>query len=400
MKSFLNFLFEEANLDEAGIKFDDKYEFPKSDNVLFMTGGAGSGKGFILNNLLLFNGKVINKDDVQTMLMQFMKKHPDHEITQKFRQEYGKFVPKDQLSPRKSSTKQGARMTDTEKLHHFAGPYYKKMLATFIKNASTEGEKPNIVFDITGSELKDISSRSEMVVSAGYDPKNIHVAWVVTDVGEAISNNAARDRYVPVEILRSTHSGVKNTMYELLLMDYEKLKNIFDGHFFIIFNKKGMDVKVSTHKDRNANKDLKGKTIWTPPSDPNWINTPGGTPRQQAYIACHAKEPGKPVDLSAVDEFDEKMKAYLQPVGLQDGDKLDIALSILNNRQIRKYEAYIRDLKKKKTSADNYTKLKFVYSLMDTMQMNKLKDMIPDYIEKVVNKYTESEDDDALSVHD
>ncbi len=401
MKSFLNYLFEqEGQVDEAGIKFDDKYEFPKSDNILFMAGGAGSGKGFVLGNLLLFDGKVLNKDDIQTELMLYMQKHPESEMAKKFKAKFGD-IPKDQLSPRKTQTnvinpKTGnpERYNDTEKLHHFAKGYYDSQLDSFFKSAAKSSTgKPNIIFDITGSELDDFTKRVKMAEEAGYDKKNIHIAWIVTDVASAIDNNAARDRYVPIKILRKSHSDVKNTMMQLLWMEYPKLKEIFDGHFFIIFNnKQNKDLKVSTHRDRNAVKDLKGKAIWTEPGDPDWMTKKGGVPREKAYVACHAKEPGKPVDWNAVKEFDDKIIEYLMPAQMTRGDRLDMALDILDDDQIAKYEDYVRTQKAAHVNLTNTDKLRYVMNMMNVKQLATLKNNEPQYKQDVVDKFLEEND--------
>jgi len=45
-----------------------------------MAGGGGSGKSFILENLLLFEGKVFNIDHSKECLRLYGKKKPDGKI--------------------------------------------------------------------------------------------------------------------------------------------------------------------------------------------------------------------------------------------------------------------------------------------------------------------------------
>jgi hypothetical protein len=54
--------------------------------------------------------------------------------------------------------------------------------------------------------------------AAGYDRKNVHLTWVLTDYKVAIKNNLdpERGRVVPEDILLQTHSGAAKTMYSIL----------------------------------------------------------------------------------------------------------------------------------------------------------------------------------------
>src|SRR6056300_2085698 len=62
-----NFLFEEAEtLFEKLITFGGQ-AYPKFGNIVIMAGGAGSGKGFVLGNLVGVEGKVLDVDALKTL---------------------------------------------------------------------------------------------------------------------------------------------------------------------------------------------------------------------------------------------------------------------------------------------------------------------------------------------
>ena len=50
----------------------------------------------------------------------------------------------------------------------------------------------------------------------GYEPKNIHVSWVLQNYEVAIKNNKARPRVVPEDVLFATHVGAAQTIYNLV----------------------------------------------------------------------------------------------------------------------------------------------------------------------------------------
>ena len=49
------------------------------------------------------------------------------------------------------------------------------------------------MFDITMKDANDIGSVLPKLIEAGYDPKNIHLTWVLTNYAVAIVNNRKRD---------------------------------------------------------------------------------------------------------------------------------------------------------------------------------------------------------------
>jgi hypothetical protein len=54
-----------------------------------MAGGAGSGKGYVLNNVLLFNGKVFNVDDLKLKLVKLANLKPNCKFNTMFKTRFG-----------------------------------------------------------------------------------------------------------------------------------------------------------------------------------------------------------------------------------------------------------------------------------------------------------------------
>lgn len=258
----------ERQLDEAGLiinKNDGAY--PKEGQILIMAGGGGSGKSFILENLLLFEGKVFNIDHSKECLRLYGKKKPDGKIAQKFKQRYG-YELKD------ISLKNPQHCND---IHEFLVQYrlaYEPQ-ALFFKAAQVSKIKPNVIFDITLKDLQHLEIISAYAQQGGYDPKNIHVVWVLNDIKVALDQNAKRERTEPTDVIVTAHNGVATSMKALF--DYsEKWRQAIDGDIWIVFNKKGVDVHTTVNINRD---DLGNKKI---------------TMKIDDYSAIHMKERGKP----------------------------------------------------------------------------------------------------------
>ena len=92
-----------------------------------------------------------------------------------------------------------------------------RMLGDAIRSGSAKkGTLPNILFDITLKEIGDIKEVLPSLVEAGYDSKNMHLTWVLTNYHVAVQNNATRDRVVPSDILLQTHVGAAKTMVDII----------------------------------------------------------------------------------------------------------------------------------------------------------------------------------------
>lgn len=208
--------------------------YPKFGNIIIMAGGAGSGKGFIKDNLIGAEGKVFDVDQLKTLAA------ASPGIRKKVKDELGDDLEKLSKDLRNPET--------VNRLHDIIGKYLNlpdKTLRTFYTSvlAAPKERKPNIIFDVTLKDLRKLENLTRSASALGYDKKNIHIVWVVNDIEIAKKQNATRDREVPVEILVNTHRGASQTMQDILNMG-QTLKNYMNGDIVFAFNKIGVDSKI------------------------------------------------------------------------------------------------------------------------------------------------------------
>ena len=238
MKSF-KFFTEEAIAEQAEILMEKLITFggkayPKFGNVLIMAGGAGSGKGFIQQNLIGLEGKSFDPDELKKLA----GKSPL--INKRVKDEFGVDL-KDLGSKLKVPE-------NVSKLHEIIGDALnlpnRKQAAFFASVMSADPErKPNIIFDTTLKDATKLQKLSRQVTELGYEKKNIHIVWVVNDIEMAKKQNLTRPRVVPAEILVNTHRGASNTMGDILKMG-ETLRKYMDGDIVFAFNKMNVDTEL------------------------------------------------------------------------------------------------------------------------------------------------------------
>ena len=64
--------------------------------------------------------------------------------------------------------------------------------------------------------MDDIEEVLPDLAKAGYDARNDHVVWVLTNYHVAVERNQSRSRVVPDDILLKTHEGAANSIKNLL----------------------------------------------------------------------------------------------------------------------------------------------------------------------------------------
>ena len=242
MKKFNHFITEQElmqntaeDLMEKLITFGGK-AYPKFGNIVIMAGGAGSGKGFVLNKLVGVEGKVFDVDELKRLA----SKTPA--IKKRVKKELGvdiEALGKDLKNP-----------DNVSKLHDIIANFLgadkgkERMFYRTVLTAPAD-RKPNIIFDMTFKELSKLEKVANDASKLGYDKKNVHIVWVVNDIEVAQAQNAKRARRVPSEILINTHRGAANTMGDIINMG-NKLKKYMDGDIVFAFNKVGVDANLAT----------------------------------------------------------------------------------------------------------------------------------------------------------
>ena len=120
-----------------------------------------------------------------------------------------------------------------------------------LKGKTNKETLPNLLFDITAKKVGSITSVIRPLLANGYDAKNIHLIWVLTDYHVAVSQNKKRARVVPDDILLKTHEGAAKTIWSILT---QALPSGLGGRIDVILNNPQNTV---SYKDADGNT-LKG----------------------------------------------------------------------------------------------------------------------------------------------
>ena len=193
MLTFLQFLAEQY-LEEKLIMYNQGKRYGQ---IVFLAGGAGSGKGFAIANFM--EKEKFKVRDVDEWKKAFMKIADTQE-------KYPEIKGLKLKNPK-----------DVIKIHAFVKKLgiKEKSIDLMLADANSR-HLPNIMFDITMKDANDISQYMPKLLEAGYDPKNIHLTWVLTNYAVAIVNNRNRARVVHDDIMLSSHVGAAKSMYEVI----------------------------------------------------------------------------------------------------------------------------------------------------------------------------------------
>ena len=188
MKTFSQYLEEKLIMYAQGKRYGQ---------IVFLAGGAGSGKGFAIKNFMQGELFKIRDVDEWKKAFQFLA-----DTTSAYPEIRGLKL----RNPR-----------DVEKLHMFVKDkgIKSKTLDLLLKDVNTK-HLPNIMFDITMKDATDINESLPKLLEVGYNPKNIHLTWVLTNYAVAIVNNRNRERIVPEDIMLLSHEGAAASMYKVI----------------------------------------------------------------------------------------------------------------------------------------------------------------------------------------
>jgi len=194
-------------LDEKLILYSNGAKYGQ---VVFLAGGAGSGKGFAQKNFMEVDKfKVFDVDELKKLFIKV------RELKMDLRN------PKDVFDLHMMVKKSGVKDSRLE------------LLARSLSDSANKGTLPNLMFDVTLKEIEDIKEMMPMLNALGYDSKNIHVTWVLTNYYVAVKANQERERVVPDDILLQTHVGASKTMTDIIK---GKLPRGVDGEVRVILN--------------------------------------------------------------------------------------------------------------------------------------------------------------------
>ena len=232
MKTFSQYLEEKLILYNQGQKYGQ---------IVFLAGGAGSGKGFAIKNYM--EGEKFKVRDVDEWKKGFMKLADTQD----------KFPEIKGLNLRNSK--------DVYKIHMFVkkAGIKDKSIDLLLRDANSD-RLPNIMFDITMKDASDITTIIPKLVEAGYDTKNIHLTWVLTNYAVSIVNNRNRERVVPEDIMLLSHEGAAKSMYSVIKGDLPRGLN---GGVRVILNNRENTIPYVDPKTKKPVKTRTGNIIVT-----------------------------------------------------------------------------------------------------------------------------------------
>jgi dephospho-CoA kinase len=183
--------------------------------VVFLAGGAGSGKGFAVAKFM--EGNKFKIRDVDEWKRLFMKMADEKD-------KYPEIKGLDLKNPE-----------DVRKLHVFVDKLdvKDKTLKNLLSNVRPQ-ILPNIIFDITAKDPKSIYNAANQLIESGYSPENINIVWVLTNFEVAAVANKKRERVVPDDILLDSHVGAGETMSNIIFKSLKK--ELIDGSVYVILN--------------------------------------------------------------------------------------------------------------------------------------------------------------------
>lgn len=222
MKSF------KQHLEELWI---NPHNGAKYGQVIFLVGGAATGKSTAIKkyiNATMY--KVLNPDDVKELIIQAGKKGAPA------------FADVAGIDP---DTPEGS-----QQVHKFMRDtkVSSKRARLALKGKSKNQLLPNILYDRTFSFAGEFKKISQGLIKAGYDAKNIHVVYVMTDVDMALKRNRERTRTLPDDVIIQSNKGAKMRFTELF---YGRANGaVSNGDWHIVFNRGESAIQVKRSGQR------------------------------------------------------------------------------------------------------------------------------------------------------
>lgn len=256
MKKFSQFLTEKLILISNGKKYGQ---------IVFLVGGAGSGKGFALANFMEKEKFKVRDVDEWKGQLQRMARIEDDPV--KWAEMKAKGT---RISPERYKEIKDLDLTkpaDVFKFHKYVEKLDIKSKTLDMMLRDTQGKEkgtlPNLMFDITAKVINDIAKFMPQILHAGYDPANIHIVWVLTNYTLALSNNLdpKRGRIVPEDIMLWTHKGAAQTMFDYIQGKGKKLA--INGAIHVILNNRENTIYWGNDKGEKIDviKDFKYLTL-------------------------------------------------------------------------------------------------------------------------------------------
>ena len=298
-----------SNLEEKLIVYNNGKKYGQ---IVFLAGGAGSGKGFAISNFM--NSQDFKIRDVDELKIAFQKLDELKKFTMEdLLKKYGdKISERDKAHIEKHVIDKGYSLKDLNlKTPEHVYALHVMVRATGAKqktldlllDGAREGTLPNLIFDSTFADMDDLNTYIPQLIDAGYRDTDIHVTWVLTNYEIAIKNNRGRSRVVPEDILLKTHQGAARTIVQLVKTGFPREVN---GGIYVVLNNPQNTMFIVDPKTGEHYKDIKGNKV------------------VGNFMYLTMKKPGKPITNDK--EVKKQLYSWIQdntPPGSLDTKELD-----------------------------------------------------------------------------
>ena len=216
---------EDEQLDEKLITFSNRAPYGQ---VVFMAGGAGSGKGFAISNFIDSAGFKVRDVDEMKKQVGKLDKLGKISVDSWYNRYSGNLSPDAREHVEKYVINKGLTISDiagdlknpnnVASLHFIvdAMGIKEKWLINMLSGKNNPETLPNLIFDITAKNIKSITKTIPALISQGYKPQNIHLIWVLTNYYIAVQQNQKRERVVPDDIMLKSHEGAARTIWSIV----------------------------------------------------------------------------------------------------------------------------------------------------------------------------------------
>ena len=228
MKSFIEFVTEEQ-LDEKLLLINNGKRYGQ---IVFLGGGAGSGKGFAAENFINSEDfRSINIDDAKKLFLAIADK----------KNKFPEIKGLNQKDPEQANT-----------LHQWVNKlgFRDKALSNILKTSNNKETLPNLIFDESLKDFSRIDKVIPILIKAGYVPNNIHLIWVLTKFEIAVGLNKQRDRVLRDELMLKSHVGARDSMWSVI---NGKVPKGINGGIYVVLNNPN---KTVYFKDKKGNEVL------------------------------------------------------------------------------------------------------------------------------------------------
>ena len=229
----------QEDLQESKIVTFEGNSAPKFGWAVVMAGGAGSGKGYVINNRILLPNKTIDVDELKKQYLKLKIKNPEtykddgitfDEVNPKIliKIQNGQKLKSDEIDEVIKTVLKNPKYVSV--LHGIVRrkDWKDKIVNHFFNNVNPD-KLPNVIFDMTGDSESKLIKTASKAKQYGYKTA---LVWTVTNFEVAKDRNAKRERSVSDKILTNTHQGAKNAI--LGFLDKPEATKYYDEVWIVI----------------------------------------------------------------------------------------------------------------------------------------------------------------------